>query len=215
MRGVISVTAISWHIFICFFLAGTSWVGNLWALICRAVENAQRVTAGSPGRGGQQREDLAVSSTKHGCCGKGPCCCGSARCHGNKDGSLIEMLWTWTHTLCCPFGLTSCCPSPSVVVTVLCQVCGRGAGVEGPCGAEDAEGSKEKRLKLFPGSWEWKTPLLGWWGQREPEGQAPRVSLPLQLWWEALWDIEVPWHCRKGVSLEKVIATWQHVWTFR
>lgn len=91
MGGVISVTAISWHIFICLFLAGTLWVGDLWALICRALEGGERVTAGSPGRGEQRREDLAVSGTKHGCCGKGPCCRGSARCHGNKDGSLIGM----------------------------------------------------------------------------------------------------------------------------
>lgn len=47
-----------------------------------------------------------------------------------------------------------------MIVTALCQVGGRGTGVEGPCGAEGAEGSKEKRLNLFPGSWEWKTPLL-------------------------------------------------------
>lgn len=60
-------------------------------------------------------------------------------------------------TVCCPFGLPSGCPSPSVVVTALCQVGGRAAGVEGPCGAEGGvEGSKEKTLKLFPGSWEWK-----------------------------------------------------------
>lgn len=52
--------------------------------------------------------------------------------------------------------------------------------MEGPCGAEGAEGSKEKRLKLFPGSWEWKTSQLRWWEQREPEEQVPRVILPWQ-----------------------------------
>lgn len=74
MGGVISVAAISWHIFICLFLAGTSWVGNLWALICRALEGVQRVSAGSPGRGGQRREDLAVPGTERGRGGRGPRC---------------------------------------------------------------------------------------------------------------------------------------------
>ena len=52
-----------------------------------------------------------------------------------------------------------------MVEIALCQVGGRGAGVEGPCGAEVAEVSKEKRLKLFPGSWEGKAPLLRCWGK--------------------------------------------------
>lgn len=52
--------------------------------------------------------------------------------------------------------------------------------MERPREAEGAERSKERRLKLFPGSREWKTPLLGWWGQRELEEQVSRVILPWQ-----------------------------------
>lgn len=212
MRSVISVTAISWHIFICLFLAGTSWVGNLWALICRALENAQRVTAGSPGCGGQRREDLAVSSTEHGCCGKGPRCRGSARCHGNKDGSLIEMRVDgnphplpsfWPHLLL-PQSQCDCdCPVPSGWQGNWC------GGTLWSWGCRRVQGEKVKFVPWVLGVE--NTSAKRWWGQREPEEQAPRVSLPWQLWWEALWDIGVPRHCRKGVSLEKVIATWQHV----
>lgn len=144
MGGVISVTAISWHIFICLFLAGTSWVGNVWALICRALEGARRVTAGSPGRG--------LSGVGHGA-------------RPLREGTALPWLCTlpWKQsrivnrdacgcepTVCWPFGLTSCCPSASVVVTVLCQVGGRGAGVAGDCGLSLQEKGPRREVKVVP-----------------------------------------------------------------
>lgn len=51
-------------------------------------------------------------------------------------------------------------------------------------------------------------PLLRWWGQREPEEQAARVSVPQRLRWEAPRDIGVPRCCRKGASLREVVAAW-------
>lgn len=46
-------------------------------------------------------------------------------------------------TVCCPFGLTACCPSPGSVVAAPCPAGGRGAEAEGPRGAGGAgEGSE-------------------------------------------------------------------------
>lgn len=109
-------------------------------------------------------------------------------------------------TVCCPFGLTSCCPSPGSVVAALCPAGGRGAEAEGPCGAGGCGrgvrgGPERKGLRHTLGPGEQRTTsaeVVGAKGARGAGGKGKRPTAAAVGSTPRCWG---PQCCRKGASL--------------